>query len=38
LINIFKLMLSAGLPELSKEEDLNYFVDQLALDTSDYEA
>jgi phosphatidylinositol-4,5-bisphosphate 3-kinase catalytic subunit alpha/beta/delta len=27
LINIFRLMLSAGIPELVKEEDISYLVD-----------
>ena len=38
LISIFMMMLSAGMPELSSSSDLEYLVNQLALDFSEHEA
>ena len=38
LINLFSMMLSTGIPELQREEDINYLRDALRLDMSDEEA
>lgn len=38
IITLFQLMISAGIPELSTHEDINYLVDQLALHLTEIEA
>ena len=38
LINLFLLMLSAGMPELSKDKHLEYLVEKLNLHMSEQEA
>ncbi|EGR27704.1 phosphatidylinositol- -diphosphate 3-kinase, putative [Ichthyophthirius multifiliis] len=38
LINIFRMMLSAGMPELQKQSDIQYLVDMLNLNLSEQEA
>jgi phosphatidylinositol-4,5-bisphosphate 3-kinase len=38
LIYLFKMMISAGMPELSSEEDIEYFRDMLSLHLTDSEA
>lgn len=35
IINMFKLMLSAGIPELKSETNLKYLVDILSLELSE---
>ncbi|KAL4450532.1 hypothetical protein ABPG74_019430 [Tetrahymena malaccensis] len=37
-INIFRMMLSAGMPELQRESDIEYLVETLQLNLSDQEA
>jgi phosphatidylinositol kinase/protein kinase (PI-3 family) len=38
LINMFLIMLSAGMPELKEEDDLQYLVNRLDLNISEQEA
>lgn len=38
LVNLFLLMLPAGMPELASKEDINYLRDKLAPTESDAEA
>jgi phosphatidylinositol-4,5-bisphosphate 3-kinase len=37
-VNVFLMMISAGMPELRKKENLNYLTKQLSLDLSEQEA
>ena len=38
LITLFRLMIPAGMPELTKDEDIVYMVDKLALELDDKDA